>query len=125
MAGPRGRAETRRTKRKEPGMEIKAIKTTFNRSESSGITTFNDGTKMYWSEGYGTTIIIKSDGTRIETQTNFETTEWDLATDNGNEMGEMRPATQEEEIEYEMIAGNLSREEAEQNITELNAALSQ
>lgn len=106
-------------------MTLKAIETACNRSESSGTTTFNDGTKMYWTEGYGITTYVKSDGTRIEVDSDNDHTEWNAATEDGNEMGTMRMATREDEIEYEMMSGNLSREEAERNINELDAELNQ
>lgn len=106
------------------GTQIEITEMTYNRSEVNGIITYNDGAKVYWTEGYGDTIVIRPDGTREVIPADAEAVQ-------GNEYarlaweydGEGREATREEEIEYEMIVGNLSREEAERNISEIDAAL--
>lgn len=77
--------------------EPKPVLTTTNSSEVSGTTTFDDGTKMYWTEGRSSWVrMIYPDGTSVHIPASELTEGW---TDDPGPV--IRAATQAEEKEWE------------------------
>ena len=80
------------------------VLTTTHSDEVSGCTILHDGTKVYWTEGRSSTlIVIANDGTRTELNAGIESPLVDLLNEiaeTGNEP--QRPMTDAEEAEYAM-----------------------
>lgn len=101
-------------------MGIRAINTAWNRSGVNGTTTYSDGTKAYWNEGRSSETTYKhADGTTERHGVANDPTPYFMEMDQG-EYGTQTEATREEEIEWEVQYGGISREQAEQNIAELD-----
>jgi hypothetical protein len=104
-----------------------SIKQVLDDGDTRGLSIYSDGTRGYWGEGDSPTLYVKPDGTRwTEEVCDWEDEmspyhrlalfmgdkyDWDDSTD--------RQMTRDEYIEYLMVDDNITREEAETYLNEI------
>lgn len=74
--------------------------------ECSGLTILDDGTKLYWTEGWSDTLIVYPDGRR-ETVGPFDVEGHPLEEQIQAIDGDMRPMTAAEEAEFDTARENM------------------
>lgn len=81
-------------------MEIEVTKMTINQDETTGTTEYNDGSRMHWSEGRGTTHThIDANGNRTEIYSEDDN-DYTTADNKWRVNNAPTQATQEDEIRY-------------------------